>query len=57
LARQVYDQTYRRIVRGETVPANQKVFSIFEEHTDIIIKDSRDNHYGHKICLTGGASK
>ena len=56
LAKQVYDQTYRRIVQGETVPANQKVFSIFEEHTDIIIKDSRDNHYGHKICLTGGAS-
>jgi len=56
LARQVYDQTYRRIVQGETVPAGQKVVSIFEEHTDIIIKDSRDTHYGHKICLTGGAS-
>jgi len=56
LARQVYDQTFRRVIQGETVPANQKVFSIFEEHTDIIIKDSRDNHYGHKICLTGGAS-
>ena len=56
LARQVYDQTYRRIIQGETVPADQKVVSIFEEHTDIIIKDSRDTHYGHKICLTGGAS-
>lgn len=56
LARQVYDQAYRRIIQGESVPADQKVFSIFEDHTDIIIKDSRDNHYGHKICLTGGAS-
>jgi len=56
LARQVYDQTYRRIIQGETVPADQKVVSIFEEHTDIIIKDSRDTHFGHKICLTGGAS-
>jgi IS5 family transposase len=56
LARQVYDQAYRRIIQGESVPAGQKVFSIFEDHTDIIIKDSRDNHYGHKICLTGGAS-
>jgi IS5 family transposase len=56
LARQVYDQTYRRVIQGEGVPADQKVFSIFEEHTDIIIKDSRDNHYGHKVCLTGGAS-
>jgi IS5 family transposase len=44
------------VIQGESVPADQKVVSIFEEHTDIIIKDSRDTHYGHKICLTGGAS-
>lgn len=56
LARQVYDQTYRRVIQGESVPAGQKVFSIFEDHTDIIIKDRRGKHYGHKICLTGGAS-
>jgi len=56
LARMVYDQTFRRIVQGESVPAHQKVFSIFEDHTDIIIKDRRDTYYGHKICLTGGAS-
>ena len=56
LARQVYDQTYRRVIQGESVPAGQKVFSIFEDHTDIIIKDRRENYYGHKICLTGGAS-
>jgi len=30
--------------------------SIFEPHTDIIIKDRRDTFYGHKICLTTGAS-
>ena len=56
LARQVYDQAYRLVIHGETVPADQKVVSIFEEHTDIIIKDRRDTYYGHKICLTGGAS-
>jgi IS5 family transposase len=56
LSEQVYDQTYRRVVQGETVPAQQKVVSIFEDHTDVIIKDSRDTHYGHKVCLTGGAS-
>jgi IS5 family transposase len=56
LAEQVYDQTYRRVIQGESVPADQKVLSIFEEHTDIIIKDSRDTHYGHKVCLTGGPS-
>lgn len=56
LARQVYDQAYRFALQGETVPADQKVVSIFEEHTDIIIKDRRDTYFGHKICLTGGAS-
>ena len=56
LARQVYDQTYRRVIQGESVPADQKVVSIFEAHTDVIVKDRRDTYYGHKICLTGGAS-
>ena len=52
----VVDQTKRRVILGETVPAQDKVVSIFEPHTDIIVKDRRDTYYGHKICLTGGAS-
>jgi IS5 family transposase len=56
LARQVVCQTRRRILEGESVPAQEKVVSIFEEHTDIIRKDRRDTYYGHKICVTGGAS-
>lgn len=56
LTRKVIGQTTRRIINGETVPAKDKVFSIFESHTDIIIKDRREKHYGHKICLTGGTS-
>jgi IS5 family transposase len=43
-------------MRGEKVDASDKVLSIFEPHTDIIVKDRRDTHYGHKICLTGGKS-
>ena len=56
LTQQVMDQTRRRVLEGESVPADEKIFSIFEEHTDIICKDNRDTYYGHKICLTGGAS-
>ena len=56
LAEKVIDQTVRRVMRGEKVDAADKVVSIFEPHTDIIVKDSRDTHFGHKICLTGGAS-
>lgn len=56
LAEKVIDQTTRRVVFDETVPASEKIFSIFEPHTDIIIKDRREKFYGHKICLTGGKS-
>jgi transposase, IS5 family len=56
LAKRVVDQTERRVLRGESVPATEKIVSIFEPHTDIIVKDRRDTFYGHKICLTTGAS-
>lgn len=56
LCDKVIDQTERRVLKGESVPAGEKIVSIFEEHTDIIIKDRRDTHYGHKVCLTGGRS-
>ena len=56
LTDQVVRQTKRRVMFGESVPSQEKVVSIFEPHTDIIRKDNRDTFYGHKICLTGGAS-
>ena len=56
LMARVIDQTERRILRGESVPAAEKVVSIFEEHTDIIKKGQREPTYGHKIFLTGGRS-
>ena len=56
LAKMVVNQTERRVLHEETVPAGEKIVSIFEEHTDIIIKDRRETYYGHKICLTSGKS-
>jgi transposase, IS5 family len=56
LTQRVMDQTRRRVLEGQSVPAGEKIVSIFEEHTDIIRKDNRETIYGHKICLTGGAS-
>lgn len=52
----VIEQTERRVLRGESVPAGEKVVSIFEPHTDVIRKDGRETLYGHKICLSVGAS-
>jgi hypothetical protein len=53
---QVVSQAERRVLRGKSVPASDKILSIFEPHTDIIIKDNREPIYGHKVCLTSGAS-
>jgi IS5 family transposase len=52
----VVDQTVRRVLKGEKLPASEKVVSFFEEHSDIIVKGRRDTQYGHKVFLTGGAS-
>jgi IS5 family transposase len=56
LTDRVKEQTRRRVMEGQSVAAEDKIVSIFEEHTDIIRKDSRETLYGHKICLTGGIS-
>jgi transposase, IS5 family len=56
LTEKVISQTQRRVVLGQSVAAQDKVVSIFEPHTDVIVKDRRDTIFGHKICLTGGAS-
>jgi IS5 family transposase len=56
LTGRVLDQTRRRVFEEEAVPAPEKLVSIFEEHTDIIVKAPRKVQYGHKVTLTGGAS-
>ena len=52
----VIDQTEHRVFQGEKVPVNEKIVSLFEDHTDIIVKGSRDIQYGHKINLSTGTS-
>ena len=52
----IIDQTERRVLNGESVPAQEKVLSVFEEHTDIIKKKRRETVFGHKLYLTGGVS-
>ena len=56
LGRHVVLQTKRRVFWNEKVPAQEKIVSIFEYHTDIIVKKRRETLFGHKLCLTTGAS-
>ena len=46
----------RRVLRGEQVPASEKIVSLFEPHADIIVKGGRDVEYGRKLNLTTGRS-
>jgi len=52
LAIKVIDQTERRVIKKENVPSSEKIVSLFESHTDIIVKGFRDVQYGHKINLS-----
>ena len=56
LMEQVYDVTYRKEIDGEKVPSEEKIFSIYELHTDIIVKGQREALFGHKINLAAGKS-
>jgi len=53
LGRRVIDQSERRIFGGESVPAAQKLYSIFETHTDMIKRGKvyKPVEFGHKVLL------
>ncbi len=53
---QVYDISFRKEIQGESVPNDEKLFSIYELHTDIIVKGQREVLFGHKINIAGGRS-
>jgi IS5 family transposase len=57
LADRVIDQTRRRVLLGEQVPSEQKVYSIFEPHTDLIKRGKvlKPVEFGHKVFLAESA--
>jgi len=58
LGERVIDQARRRVLQDEQVPTNEKVYSIFEPHTDLIIRGKARTpvEFGHKIFLAESAS-
>jgi len=54
LIARIIDQTVRRVFLGESVPAREKLVSLFEPHADIIVKGGRKVQYGHKLNLATG---
>jgi transposase, IS5 family len=57
LGEQVIDQTRRRVIDGEQVPNKEKMFSIFETHTDLSKRGKvrKPLEFGHKVFLAGSA--
>jgi len=56
LIARIIDQSERRVLKGEAVPAGEKLVSLFEPHADIIVKGGRAVQYGHKLNLATGKS-
>ncbi len=57
--RQVANVARRRVFDGEKVPNGDKVFSIFEHHTELIMRGRRGKpiEFGHKLLLTQSKEK
>ncbi len=57
--RQVARVARRRVFDGEKVPNGDKVFSIFESHTELIKRGRRGKpvEFGHKVLLTQSREK
>jgi IS5 family transposase len=57
LGDRVVDQARRRVLDGEQVPASEKLYSIFEPHTDLIKrgKINKPIEFGHKVFLAESA--
>ena len=57
--RQVANVARRRAFDGEKVPNSDKVFSIFETHTELIMRGRRGRpvEFGHKVLLTQSKEK
>jgi len=59
LVARVIDQAERRVFRGEIVPADEKVYSLFEDHTELIKrgKAGKPVEFGHKILVAQTGEK
>jgi len=59
LTRNVCQAAYRAVLKGETVPASDRIFSLFEEHTELIKrgKSGKPVEFGHAAWLAQSRSK
>jgi len=53
LVERVVEQTIRRVFEEEKVPAKEKIYSLFEEHTELLIrgKARKEIEFGHMVLI------
>ena len=58
LTKKVCGTARRRVLLGETVPNEDKIFSIFEPHTELIKRGKQPNpiQYGHNVLVVEDAA-
>ena len=59
IERKITGQAERRVMMGEQVPSTEKVYSLFEEHTELIRrgKAGKSIEFGHKVLLAETGEK
>jgi len=59
IVKRISSQAERRVINGEQVPSSEKVFSLFEDHTELIKrgKAGKPIEFGHKILLVETGEK
>jgi IS5 family transposase len=59
IERKIISQAERRVMMGEQVPSAEKVYSLFEEHTELIKrgKAGKPIEFGHKVLLAETGEK
>ena len=59
IVERIIDQAERRVFDGEVVPATEKVYSLFEEHTELLKrgKAGKAIEFGHKVLIAQTGEK
>ncbi|MFC1763379.1 ISNCY family transposase [Planctomycetota bacterium] len=59
LVEQIIDQAHKRVILGAKVPPDEKLYSLFEEHTELIVrgKAGKPIEFGHKILIAQTGEK
>ena len=59
IVQRIIYQAEQRVLHGTILPADQKVYSLFEEHTELIMrgKAGKAIEYGHKVLIAQTAQK